>query len=35
MDSVTRRLVLALVILGFIALRGPFLMGGMMGSGWM
>ncbi len=35
MDSVTRGLVLALVILGLIALSGPFMLGGMMGPGMM
>ena len=35
MDSVTRGLVLALIILGVFALSGPFMMGGMMGPGRM
>lgn len=35
MDSVSRGLVLTLVILGLVALSGPFMMGGMMGPGWM
>lgn len=35
MDSGTRGLVLALVILGLFALSGPFMMGGMMGPGRM
>jgi hypothetical protein len=34
-DSITRGLVLALVILGLVALSGPFMIGGMMGPGWM
>ena len=35
MDSVTRGLVLALLILGVFALSWPFMMGGMMGPGRM
>jgi putative membrane protein len=34
-DSFTRGLVLTLAILGLVALSGPFMMGGMMGPGWM
>ena len=35
MDSITRGLVVALVVLGLVALSGPFMMGGMMGPGMM
>ena len=35
MDSITRGLVLALVILGLVALGAPLMMGGMMGPGRM
>lgn len=31
----TRGLVLTLVLLGLVALSGPFMMGGMMSPGWM
>lgn len=34
-DSITRGLVVALVVLGLVALSGPFMMGGMMGPGMM